>query len=450
MPLRLRLALLNAVVLAGAILGVAALTYALEARSLIQDLDDSLQVQAHNLTTLYQARAALPPRTRDRVIPQPSTFSGPTFLVQVLDPDGAVVERSASLGSSTLPINETTLKSAGDGVDVLETVLLDRQRMRLYTAALVTDEDFLGYVQVGRPIQAVGDALATLRTTLILAGALLLIASLVVAWFLAGYSLRPIGRITQAAHAVALSGRLDSRLTPVARHDELARLTETFNAMMDRLEDAFAAQRRFVADASHELRTPLTTIRGNLELLRRSGEVRDPEMAEALDDVIEETERTVRLVHGLLALARADAGQRLESGPVRLDELVRAVYREIQPLADGVAVRLDRVDPAEVRGDSDALRQLLLILLDNGLKYTPQGGSVTLSLARERDEAIVTVTDTGLGIPIEVQPHIFERFYRAPASRSLGGTGLGLAIAQWIAGEHQAQITVQSQTGEGS
>jgi signal transduction histidine kinase len=449
-PLRLRLALLNAIVLAGAILALGMLTYALEARSLLDDLDESLHTQAGNLTTVYQARATLPPRTRERVIPQPSVFSGPTFLVQVLGTDGSVLERSAALAGSTLPVKEQTLLRAGEGAEVFESVLLDRQQMRVFTTAMVSDEEFLGYLQVARPLQPPLDALATLRTTLLGAGAMLLVVSMFVAWLLAGYSLRPIGRITQAARAVALSGRLDSRLTPVATRDELARLVETFNAMMDRLEGAFTAQRRFVADASHELRTPLTTIRGNLELLRRSGAVRDPEMGDALEDVIGETERMARLVQGLLALARADAGQKLELQPIQLDELAHSVYREVQLLAGGVAIRLSRVDPVEVIGDADALKQLLLILAENGVKYTPPGGAVTLSVVYDQSDVVLSVQDTGPGIPPDVKPHIFERFYRAPTARSQGGTGLGLAIAQWIASEHGVQIVAESEPGSGT
>jgi signal transduction histidine kinase len=271
-----------------------------------------------------------------------------------------------------------------------------------------------------------------------------------VAWLLSGLSLRPIERVTRAAREVGLSGRLDRRLAPVHSRDEIARLVDTFNHMMDRLEGAFTAQRRFVADASHELRTPLTTIRGNLELLRRTGAVQEPEMAEALDDVIGEAERMSRLVNGLLALARADAGHQLRRVPVRLDEMVTAVYREAQALSRGVSVHLGLLAEAEVLGDTDALKQLLLILVDNGMKYTPPGGTVTLEVRREADEVTVVVRDTGQGISPEDLPHIFERFYRSSSARASGGTGLGLAIARWIVDEHGGRILVESKPDVGS
>jgi signal transduction histidine kinase len=249
---------------------------------------------------------------------------------------------------------------------------------------------------------------------------------------------------------VSVSGRLDRRLTPVNTRDELARMVDMFNRMMDRLEDAFAAQRRFVADASHELRTPLTTIRGNLDLLRRSGVVSHPDMQEALGDVAAEAERMSRLVDGLLALARADAGRQLARVPVRLDRLVREVRREIQPLTQDVRVSIGTLERAEVQGDPDALKQLILILADNGIKYTAPGGAVTMDLQFDRDDAVLTVCDTGSGIAPADLPHIFERFYRAASVRGSGGTGLGLAIARWIADRHGAQVTVESTVGVGT
>src|SRR5205823_7128009 len=144
--------------------------YTLEARSMFDELDDSLHTQANNVTRVAQARAALSPRARERVIPQPSSFSGPTFFVQVISPDGIIVDRSATLASIVLPVNSATLERAGLGVDVLETVLLDRQQVRLFTAPMLSDDEFLGYVQVGRSLQVPQDALATLRTTLLGAG----------------------------------------------------------------------------------------------------------------------------------------------------------------------------------------------------------------------------------------------------------------------------------------
>jgi two-component system OmpR family sensor kinase len=450
MTLRIRLALWNALVIAGAICLLGALTYVVEARSLSQELDESIHAQARNLQSLYQVRASLPPRARERIIPQPSVFSAPAYHVQILDPDGAILERSSGLGGRQLPVNPTSLKKAEEGEGLFESVLLEGQDVRVFTMPLIADEEFVGYAQVARSQEAVEDALKFLRNTLLGAGAGLVVLSMIVAWFLAGVPLQPIGRITRAARSVGLSGRLDQRLPSVRTRDEIGRLVDTFNRMMDRLENAFLAQRRFVGDASHELRTPLTTIRGNLELLKRSGAVTESGMQEALQDVIDESERMSRLVQGLLALARADAGQRLARDPVRLDELVRVVHREAQMVSNGVAVHLDANEPAEVVGDADALKQLLLILVENGVKYTPSGGTVTLDLHYEGGDAVLAVRDTGVGIASDELPQIFERFYRSPVARASGGTGLGLSIARWIAEEHGAELQVASRVGAGT
>ncbi|MPZ15877.1 MAG: HAMP domain-containing protein [Chloroflexi bacterium] len=449
MPLRLRLAILNALVVVGAILVLGTLTYVLLERSLAAEIDESLRTQANFQSTLFQNLATLPPRPQEP-IPPVSVSSGASFHVQLLDTSGQVVDRTEGLGPGQLPVEQSWLEAAGNGEEVFATVRdLDRS-VRVHVVPLVTEEEFLGYVQVARSLGPLGDALANLRRALLTAGGALVVVSIVVAWLLAGASLRPVGRITELARQIGLSGRLDVRLPAVGTRDEIARLVETFNGMMDRLEAAFTAQRRFVADASHELRTPLTTIRGNVDLLRRTGAVKSPSMREALEDVSIEAERMSRLVQGLLALARADAGHELVHEPVQLDELVRTVHREMQPVANGVTLALDTVEAVEVLGDADALKQLLLIFADNGVKYTPPGGTVTLGLRIDGGEATLTVADTGSGIEAEDLPHIFERFYRSRNVRSTGGTGLGLAIAQWVAEQHHGQVDAQSTPGVGS
>ncbi|NLE76133.1 MAG: sensor histidine kinase, partial [Chloroflexi bacterium] len=197
--------------------------------------------------------------------------------------------------------------------------------------------------------------------------------------------------------------------------------------------------------------TPLTTIRGNTHLLRR-GAADDPEAREeALRAIEAETTRMSRLVADLLLLARADAGTHLEMKPVELDTLLLEVYRQAQLLADGVELHLGNEDQAAVVGDPDRLKQALLNLVDNGLKYTPAGGQVWVSLYHDQEWVRLEVRDTGMGIPPEDLPHIFERFYRADRARgSGGGTGLGLSIAEWIVRAHGGQITVESRVGQGS
>jgi signal transduction histidine kinase len=252
---------------------------------------------------------------------------------------------------------------------------------------------------------------------------------------------------------------LSPRLETSGPADEVGRLAATFNEMLERLEALFRTQQRFIADVSHELRTPLTTIQGNLDLLRRGAAV-DPEaQSETLEAIESEVSRMSRLVSDLLLLARADAGVQLKKEAVEMDTLLLEIYRQARIMSDGVAVRLGHEDQAVVQGDPDRLRQLLLNLVDNALKYTPSGGQVNLSLYNDRDWVRVVVADTGIGIPAEHLepgprglPLVFERFYRADRarSRSHGGTGLGLSIAYWIAQVHGGQISVESEEGKGS
>jgi signal transduction histidine kinase len=221
------------------------------------------------------------------------------------------------------------------------------------------------------------------------------------------------------------------------------------NQTLERLERLFHARQRFLADVSHELRTPLTTIRGNIDLMRRMGEA-DPE---TIDVVQDELKRMTRLVDDLLLLARADTGSLpIQHEVVELDTIFLEIYRQVRGLDQAVAINLTEVDQVYVLGDADRLRQLILNLVDNAIKYTPEGGSVNMSLSKSNGSAEIEVVDTGVGISSEDLPRVFDRFYRVDKARSrnLGGSGLGLSIARWIAQAHGGTVGVESRLGEGS
>jgi two-component system OmpR family sensor kinase len=228
-------------------------------------------------------------------------------------------------------------------------------------------------------------------------------------------------------------------------------MAETFNEMLSSLDEAYRTQQRFVADASHELRTPLTAIQGNVGLLERMPQIKDKDRIEALAQLRQESARMSRLVADLLMLARADAGQGLKLTGVELDRLVMEAFKEARLLARGQKISLTSIDQLQVEGDRDRLKQLLLILMDNAVRYTPEGGEIRMALNQEHGQARVTVQDTGIGISSEDLPHIFERFYRADKARvrEAGGAGLGLPIALWIAERHGGTISVESSPGHG-
>jgi two-component system OmpR family sensor kinase len=234
-----------------------------------------------------------------------------------------------------------------------------------------------------------------------------------------------------------------------SHRDELGHLAQTFNNMLESLEGAYRIQERFVSDASHELRAPLTVIQGNLELLHRQQSMPEVERAEALAEAEREAARLGRLVAELLTLARADAGVVIKHNPVDLDGVVLEAFHEARQLAHGQILALEPFEPVRVDGDEDRLKQLILILLDNALKYTSAEGRVTLGLRKRDGNAEIIVQDTGVGISAEDLLHVFERFYRADPARSRdpGGTGLGLPIARWIAEQHGGRLTLSSEMG---
>jgi signal transduction histidine kinase len=263
-----------------------------------------------------------------------------------------------------------------------------------------------------------------------------------------------VDRITQDARSISIAN-LSERLEVSGSKDELHRLTETLNDMLARLDSSVRQMRQFTADASHELRTPLTLIRTAAEFSLRRERTRE-ELTEAIRKILRECERTSTLVDSLLLLARADSGvDGLQFAPVDLCDLVRDACDQARILAGPkqIEVRVEIQDSSiELIADEHALRRVLLIFLDNAVKYTASGGVVSLQADVKDGEALVTVKDTGIGIGAEDLPHVFDRFWRADQvrSREMGGAGLGLSIARWIAERHSGTITARSEPGAGS
>jgi len=264
-------------------------------------------------------------------------------------------------------------------------------------------------------------------------------------------ALRPLDRVIQAARAIE-SGKLDERLRPTKR-DEIGELGIAFDTMLDRLAGMVAAQRRFVADAAHELRTPLTALGGMVEVLQMGADRGDPStVRRMLNTMSREIDRLGRLVADLLTLSRLDAEQPLHPVPVDLGALLEEIAAQTRLLANGqaIVVRIDR--PASVVADPDRLKQVLLNLTANALRFTPAGGEVALRLGTAGQRAIVQVSDTGSGIAPELLPRVMDRFVRGDASRAraTGGSGLGLAIAGAIVEAHHGTIEIESAPGNGT
>ncbi|MCL5959989.1 MAG: HAMP domain-containing histidine kinase [Chloroflexi bacterium] len=451
MSIRLRLTTWYSALLAVSLITFSLLLYFALSYFLYAETDRTLSSKAGDVLRSVMVTGHSPAVGPSLVLPDVDEFSSPGVYVQVLDAAGKVATRSQNLGRQQLPIDQATFGQALNRAEVYITVGVGQERLRTYNVPLILDDRVVGVLQIGRSLQQVEDTLISLRWVLVAGSTVVLAVAAGFGWLLAGRALRPIDHITQTARSIGISHQLDERLDYEGPRDEVGRLAGTFNDMIAQLEAAFSVQKRFAADASHELRTPLTAILGNVEVLRRAKNASRDDIEEALADIGGEAERMSRLVTDLLTLARADAGQFLELTPLALDEIVSDVYRQAKVIANGVEVSLGRLDQAVVNGNADRLKQLLLILVGNAIKYTPDGGKVMMSLAVE-DEVRLSIADTGTGIPEEDLPYIFERFYRVSHARGRedGGTGLGLSIAQWIVEQHDGEIEVESTPNVGT
>jgi two-component system OmpR family sensor kinase len=469
MSIRLRLTLWYSAVLAVMLIVLGGSIYALLVRNVHSSIDAQLSSTADQILNASRVRA-VSNILQVAVPPDLDLFRAPGVGVVVLDIKHNVVQKSQNIGPFSTAFDPDALTLVEGNQTLVRDVLIADTAVRVLTVpiAVTTDQgdQRVGFIQIAAPLHDVQESLRQLGTLMVLGGAIGVLAAAFVGAFLARKALEPIDRITQTASAIARGGDLQRRITKPGPPDEVGRLTETFNVMLDRLEGMFKAQQRFIADISHELRTPLTTIRGNVDLLQRIGGADKT----SIDAIRSEADRMIRLVGDLLLLAQADAGLPIRREPVAIDRLAGEVVRQVQVISGGVQVSLqvDESEPLCMDGDPDRLRQLLLNLIDNAIKYTPSGGEVRVHVARENGSARVDVSDTGPGIPPEhLQPGpngvplIFERFYRVEKSRtrsvssngnnrSGSGTGLGLSIAYWIAQAHGGRIEIQSAIDSGT
>jgi two-component system OmpR family sensor kinase len=318
--------------------------------------------------------------------------------------------------------------------------------------------DRASLVMINQSLEPLSDQLDSLQNIFYLAVPSALGLAGVGGWFLARKSLAPVMAMSEQAQRISV-GSLDQRLPIANPRDELGHLATTFNEMLSRLSNSFAQQRQFTADASHELRTPLSAIRTASEVMLQRDDREKKEYREALTIVEQQARRLTRIVDDMFVLAGADAGHpALQNTEFYLDELLAETARAATMLATQKNLQIDlpSLPEAPFRGDEGLMRQMIWNLLDNAIKYTASGGRAEIALRARSTEYVITVADTGSGIAPEVQPHIFERFYRADKSRSRsggtgeGGAGLGLPIARWIAEAHHGRLKLQRSDETGS
>lgn len=415
-------------------------------RSIHTSVDEQLRDQADVVAELIERTGREGAEDLRHELREHAEIAPEDMLLQVSDQQGNWFYRSKSISAYQLPEPRAV---------VHRSVSVESRGMplRVFTT-IVQVEDQTYYVQVANLMDDFYEALDRFREILLVLAPLLLLLASAGGYWMSRRALAPVDAITRTAQDIG-GQNLSRRLAVPQTGDELQRLTETLNGMLDRLERAFKRITQFTGDASHELRTPLSVMRTRAEIILRRPRS-EAEYREALDQILKELETTTDLIEKLMLLARADSGaEALQFAPVNLTDTLREVCRQGRALAQAKQINFQEQiseGPVTVAGDAHALQRLFLILIDNAVKYTPTEGHITASLTKTSNFAVAEIRDTGIGIGEADLPHIFERFYRADKARSreMGGAGLGLSIGRWIAEAHSGTIEVESAVGQGS
>jgi heavy metal sensor kinase len=415
---------------------------------LVHALDQTLDRRARQIATTILTE--LPDRGPAYVASEIQARYAPELnerVMRITGPAEAVVYASKNTGelSAVIPAagEKTVYRNEGSGVSRLRVAAL---QYRLADGRSYT-------VEVGAPEEGISAALRNLLALLALGFAVLIGLAIAGGYSLLGRTLRPVDEIVRAAERITYKN-LSERLPVPQTGDEFERISGALNRMIQRLDEAFRIATRFSGDASHELRTPLTVVRGELEALIK-GTVLAPEARERVGEILGEVERLARIVEGLLLVSRLESGEGQRKREVLdFSAIAGLVADQMEPLAEEKQLELQRaLEPgAWVEGDEVRLKQVVVNLLDNAIKYTPEGGSVTLSVRTELDHVRLEATDTGIGISPKAQGHVFDRFFRSEEVRAgqIEGTGLGLAIVHSIIEAHQGSVSVTSQPARGT
>jgi signal transduction histidine kinase len=435
---------LSFVVIMGAVLAALSLVvFNLTRDSLLSEADRDVRQRAALIAAdqSVSGSAIVSPRT--------DVFSAPDIFVQILDPSGRVLSSSSNLAGRIIPFRPDAIRA-----DQVSEIRVSGRTLIVYGRQITAGGMLKGYVLVARSPQTIYVALDRLRSILYPGAALALILAGLAGWLLVRLALGPLRRMAGAAARIAAARDHSQRINYAGPPDEIGRLAQTIDGMLQSLDQAHDAQKRFLAEISHELRTPLTIMLSSLDLLVRTGDS-DPEFAaRAIADMRVETDRMARMVSQLLIMARSDAGAPATPRyPVMVVDVLTDACRQLSQSASNGRLQykgLEQIDEAVVAGDADYLKQLFIILLDNALKYSPPAHCVGVSGYLRDGTVAITVSDEGIGISPADLPHLFDRFYRGRNARNRQGLGLGLAIAQHIAAQHGGRIEVESDPGQGS
>jgi len=453
MPISWRLTLWFALILCAILILSGAVFHTLLQRYLSNDVDDDLRLYSAKVHGTLKPEEIPEPLDYDVIhssLPPINEFASPGIYIQLIDRNGTVVVKSDNLGDQELPVDPGLVERGfGEEIATKTVAAGDGGRVRIMVSPLHLENETL-LLEVGRSMKHVDAAMSQVRWALLAGILVALVLAGVSGGFIVRRALSPVERITRTAQSIEASSDLGRRVGYSGPIDEIGQMATTFDHMIDRLDRAFQSQKHFVADASHELRGPLTVLQGNLDLLKRN--LGEADRQESLRAMAGESQRMARIVSDLLLLAEVESGQVEQQGMVSLREILLEGLAQAQQLAGERRIVIGRQDNLSAMGDAHRLRQLLGNLVDNAIRHTPEGGTISLSLFRDGNWARLEVADTGIGIAPEHLPHVFDRFYRVDQARSRaeGGSGLGLAIVKGIAEEHGGKVTVTSVPGRGS
>lgn len=453
--IRFKLTLWYAVTIAVVLCLFSSFLYVTFRKELFKEVDEGILLIAESLAdpTLEPFRTSAS-SAFEQVL---EDFIGPKVkskYVQVLDSVGKRGAHSENLQNFSLALSGSAQRAAHKGEVSYEIQRINGYPpLRVITCPVLENGKLNEIVQVGASLANMTEDLDRILLVLVVSVPAAVMLLSFGGWFLAGRALHPVELITTSAQKINAEN-LSHRLVVVNPDDEIGRLAQTFNDTLARLEESFAKIKQFSADVSHELRTPLTILRGEMEVALRWA--KEPEeFRTIIQSNLEEVIRMSDMMEALLELAKADAGKLpLDREILDLNEILAELLRHARQLGDEKEVEIffEPVDPLPVSGDQARLRQLFLNLLDNAVKYTDRGGKIRIDLAAEKDRAVVSVADTGIGIPSEALPFVFDRFYRVDKSRNRaeGGVGLGLAIVKTLAELHGGSVGVNSEPDKGS
>ncbi len=445
--LRVRLTLWYVLLMGITLLVFSVYVYFRLQNNLIAQVDSSLQVTASQALTNLDMENARPAfQNTEEAKTTAAQLSSAGVAVQVISSEGTVWDGFGAYQS--VP----KWRPSGPG---FVTVGEDKNSWRIYSQPIRSADGrrLIGWLQTAHSLASVEHTLEGLREQLYFALPLVLLLAALGGFFLANRALSPIDRITRTAQAITASD-LNQRINYQGPADEVGRLASTLDHMLERLQQAFAQERRFTDDAAHELRTPLTVLKGRIGVTL-SRQRSKSHYEQTLMELDREVDRLIHLSTALLFLSRIDQNLVARgTRPVHFSELIISIVEQMQPLAEEKGIEIEsRIEQGIiVCGYEELLMRLFVNILDNAIKYTPAGGQVSVSAMPSNGEVITRVADTGVGIPEAELPHIFERFYRVASdrSRATGGAGLGLSIVDEIVRQHSGRIDVQSQVGQGT